>query len=80
MAVIPASPPPGGEGQNRPAPDCVTDPAASLKDMFVDLTQGDRIAGGQSPVERPVFLKPHGTAHGRLTVAADLPRELRVGL
>ncbi|WP_225827175.1 LodA/GoxA family CTQ-dependent oxidase [Streptomyces naphthomycinicus] len=80
MAVIPASPPPGpGEGENRPAPDCAIDPAAALKDMFVDLTQGDRIARGQSPVERPVFLKQHGTAHGRLTVPADLPQELRVG-
>ncbi|MCF4136350.1 hypothetical protein L1856_04885 [Streptomyces sp. Tue 6430] len=45
--------------------------------MFVDLSQGERIARGQDPVERPVFLKPHGTARGTLTVRADLPDELR---
>ena len=47
--------------------------------MFVDGSQGERIARGRDPVVRPVFLNPHGTARGTLTVRADLPDELRVG-
>ncbi|QFQ97565.1 catalase [Streptomyces phaeolivaceus] len=72
---------PAGPAENDgPAePDCASDPGAALKEMFVDRSQGGRIARGQDPVERPVFLKPHGTARGTLTVRADLPEELRVG-
>ncbi|MFJ9842190.1 LodA/GoxA family CTQ-dependent oxidase [Kitasatospora sp. NPDC101155] len=62
-----------------PLPGCAEDPAGALKQMFVDLTQGVRMARGQDPVRRPVFLKPHGVARGTLTVAEDLPAELRVG-
>ncbi|MFF0416110.1 LodA/GoxA family CTQ-dependent oxidase [Kitasatospora sp. NPDC004745] len=62
-----------------PLPDCTADAAAALKQMFVDMTQGVRMARGQDPVKRPVFLKPHGVARGVLTVADDLPAELRVG-
>ncbi|MEW2626403.1 hypothetical protein [Streptomyces sp. NPDC048106] len=60
-------------------PDCAADPTRALTAMFVDRFQGDRIVRGQSPVERPVFLKQHGVAHGALTVRPDLPEELRVG-
>ncbi|MFE5585343.1 LodA/GoxA family CTQ-dependent oxidase [Kitasatospora sp. NPDC056531] len=67
-----AEPPP-------PLPGCAEDAAGALKQMFVDLTQGARMARGQDPVRRPVFLKPHGVARGTLTVAEDLPAELRVG-
>ncbi|WP_051710676.1 LodA/GoxA family CTQ-dependent oxidase [Streptomyces sp. NRRL S-350] len=62
-----------------PLPGCAEDAAGALKQMFVDLTQGVRMARGQDPVKRPVFLKPHGVARGTLTVAEDLPVELRVG-
>ncbi|WP_327729595.1 LodA/GoxA family CTQ-dependent oxidase [Streptomyces sp. NBC_00487] len=80
MAVISASSSSGpSENDDQSVPDCSSDPGAALKDMFVDRSQGDRIARGQDPVERPVFLKPHGTARGTLTVRADLPDELRVG-
>ncbi|MCX4851274.1 LodA/GoxA family CTQ-dependent oxidase [Streptomyces sp. NBC_00893] len=60
-------------------PGCAEDAAAALKLMFVDLTQRARMARGQDPVKRPVFLKPHGVARGTFTVADDLPAELRVG-
>jgi hypothetical protein len=60
--------------------DCETDPIGKLKQMFVDIVLSRRIQGGQSPAKRPVFLKPHGVAHGRFEVVADLPAELRVGV
>lgn len=60
-------------------PGCAEDAAASLEQMFVDMTQGGRVARGQDPVRRPVFLKPHGVARGTLTVAPDLPPDLRLG-
>ncbi|HEV2891230.1 MAG TPA: LodA/GoxA family CTQ-dependent oxidase [Frankiaceae bacterium] len=65
-------------GQAGPT-DC-TDPIESLRTMFVDLVQAKRIAAGQSPAMRPVFLKPHGVARATLTVAPDLPDDLRVGV
>ena len=67
-------------GAAAPAIDCATDPIGALKTMFVDIVQGGRIRRGQCPVQRPVFLKPHGVAHGRLAVRPDLPAELRIGL
>ncbi|HEX8084940.1 MAG TPA: LodA/GoxA family CTQ-dependent oxidase [Solirubrobacteraceae bacterium] len=48
--------------------------------MFVDMVMGRRIGGGQSPVLRPVFLKPHGIVRGTFTVRPDLAEELRVGV
>ena len=48
--------------------------------MFVDIVMGRRIAAGQDPVLRPVFLKPHGVAKGTFTVRHDLPDDLRVGV
>ncbi|MFB9981031.1 LodA/GoxA family CTQ-dependent oxidase [Mesorhizobium kowhaii] len=67
--------------QDTPAAiDCVADPIGSLKTMFVDIGQGGGIERGQCPVRRPVFLKPHGVAHGKLVVRENLPDELRVGL
>jgi hypothetical protein len=75
----PPSPPPDGV-RSSPAVDCAGDPIASLKRMFVDVIMGQRIAAGQDPALRPVFLKPHGVAGGTFTVRPDLPEELRVGL
>ena len=60
--------------------DCAADPIGSLKAMFVDITMGRRLARGQSPVRRPVFLKPHGVARAEFAVLPDLPQEFRVGL
>src|SRR2546421_550291 len=48
--------------------------------MFVDMVLGNRIAIGQDPVLRPVFLKAHGVAHGTFSILPGLPNELRVGL
>lgn len=69
-----------GTGGRSPSIDCSSDPAASLKEMFVDLVMGRRLNAGQTPALRPVFLKPHGVAVGRFDVRRDLPEELRVGL
>jgi hypothetical protein len=60
--------------------DCASDPFTGLQTMFVDLVMGRRIASGQDPVLRPVFLKPHGVAHGSFTIQPGLPEELRIGL
>ena len=53
--------------------DCGADPIASLVEMFVAMVQAGRIARGQCPALRPVFLKPHGVAHGTFRVRPDLP-------
>ncbi|MGX2993034.1 LodA/GoxA family CTQ-dependent oxidase [Streptomyces sp. JNUCC 64] len=73
--------PGSAEGPSGPQdpPSCEEDAEAALREMFVERTQGARMARGQDPVRRPVFLKPHGVARGVLTVAPDLPPELRVG-
>jgi hypothetical protein len=60
--------------------DCEQDPIGSLKQMFVDIVQSGRIKLGQDPAQRPVFLKLHGVAHGRLEVQPDLPENLKIGL
>lgn len=56
------------------------DPAAQLKEMFVDIVQARRIGLGQKPAMRPVFLKVHGVAHGRFEIRPSLPNDLRVGV
>lgn len=53
---------------------------ARLKAMFVDVVQQRRIALGERPAMRAVFLKPHGIAYGTFEPAAGLPEELRVGV
>jgi len=60
--------------------DCASDPIGSLVEMFVGMVQSSRIAKGQCPAFRPVFLKPHGVARGTLRINPDLPDDLRVGL
>ncbi len=74
------STPSGDSKPGASAVDCAADPVASLKTMFVDRTMGPRIADGQDPVLRPVFLKPHGVAAATFTVSPDLPEHLRVGV
>lgn len=60
--------------------DCQGDPIGSLVTMFVDMVQKGRIAKGQCPARRPVFLKLHGAARARVRIRPDLPKHLRVGL
>jgi L-Lysine epsilon oxidase N-terminal/L-lysine epsilon oxidase C-terminal domain len=60
--------------------DCGVDPVASLVEMFVSMVQSGRIAKGQCPALRPVFLKPHGVARGVFRVRPDLPADLKTGL
>lgn len=59
---------------------CTANPIGSLKNLFVDMTMNPRIARGQCPVRRPVFLKPHAAARAVFTIRPDLPESLRVGL
>lgn len=64
------TPEPFTEGAGQPQlPGCAEGAAVALKQMFVDMTQGERISRGQEPAKRPVFLKPHGVARGMLTVS-----------
>lgn len=75
---------------HRPAPhavplattesNCHIAPGDELKKAFVDIIQKGRIAAGQCPALRPVFLKTHGIARGYLEIRRDLPNELRIGL
>src|SRR5438105_99130 len=60
--------------------DCAKDPIGALKLMFVDMVMGRRLANGQEPAQRPVFLKPHGVVSGTFTIRPDLPAELRIGI
>jgi hypothetical protein len=60
--------------------DCTADPVASLVQMFVGMVQAGRIAAGQCPALRPVFLKPHGVVHASFRIRPDLPADLRVGV
>jgi len=69
-----------GLSTSKPGVDCANDPIVSLAEMFVDIVQAGRIAKGQCPALRPVFLKPHGIAHGVFRVRFDLPSDLKVGL
>src|SRR5215218_3448181 len=69
-----------GKDATAAAVDCGADPIGSLVQMFVTMVQGGRIARGQCPALRPVFLKPHGVAHGSFRVRPDLPSDLKVGL
>lgn len=62
------------------APDCEKDPLAALKTMFVDIVMRRRLAAGQRPAFRPVFLKGHGVALGEFVVRPTLAPELRVGV
>jgi hypothetical protein len=69
-----------GLSDDKASIDCSTDPIASLVEMFVGTVQAGRIAKGQCPALRPVFLKPHGIVHGVFRVRPDLPNDLKVGL
>jgi hypothetical protein len=60
--------------------DCERDPIGNLEQMFIQLVQRRRIALGQRPAQRAVFLKPHGVAHGWLEMRHDLPDSLKVGV
>lgn len=63
-----------------PMCDCESNAIACLEQMFVQMVQMRRIQQGQCPARRPVFLRLHGVAHGRLEVVSGLPEHLRIGL
>ena len=77
--MVPSQPIDAAPGGSIPI-DCATDPTGSLIQMFVNQVEVGRIAKGQSPALRPVFLKPHGVAAGTFRINADLPPELKVGV
>jgi len=70
------------DGWTPPPPcfDCRTDATERIREMFVGIVQKRRIELGQNPAMRPVFLKPHGIAHGRFEMRPDLPKEMKVGV
>lgn len=69
------------ETQNLAAQmDCGTNPAASLQQMFIDIGMGTRIAAGQCPVRRSVFLKPHGVAKADFIMVPGLAEKYKVGI
>ena len=49
------------------------DPIGKLRQLFIDVVQRQRMALGQSPVQRVVFRQTHGVAHGRFEIRPDLP-------
>ena len=51
-----------------------------LEKCFYPQTMGPRIAAGQNPVRRAVFLKLHGVARADFIIQVGLPQELRVGV
>ena len=59
--------------------DCAEHPTERLEEMFVDLIQQERIARGQTPARRTVFLKQHGVAYGWFKPLPDLPDDMNVG-
>ncbi|HEX9989348.1 MAG TPA: LodA/GoxA family CTQ-dependent oxidase [Chloroflexia bacterium] len=70
----------GIEAALQQMPTCGDDPIATLKSVFIDMLMGKRIAQGQDPALRPVFVKPHGIVSGTFTMVPNLPDDLRVGV
>lgn len=48
--------------------------------MFIDRTMGPRIAAGQCPVRRAVFLKPRGIAKADFIVTPGLPSKYQISI
>ncbi|MDU8910757.1 hypothetical protein [Aestuariicoccus sp. MJ-SS9] len=59
--------------------DCATKSTERLEEMFVGLIQAERIARGQNPALRTVFLKQHGVAYGWWEPMPDLSPAFRHG-
>ena len=59
--------------------DCEANATAHIEEMFVDLIQRERIARGQKPALRTVFLKQHGVSYGWLKPLPDLAPKNQVG-
>lgn len=56
------------------------DPIEGLRHMFVDMVQKARVAAGQCPVRRPVFLRTHGIMKGTLIIEDNLPDDYKKGM
>lgn len=56
------------------------DPIRCLTHMFCDMVQKKRVAQGQCPARRPVFLRTHGIIRGFMIIREDLPDEYRQGI
>ena len=60
---------------------CDDNPIDCLRHMFVDMVQKRRVElQGQCPARRPVFLRTHGILQGEMTIADDIPEELKQGM
>jgi hypothetical protein len=59
---------------------CDTDPIGGIKNMFVDIIQGNRVMDGQCPVRRAVFNKLHGGIKTTFEVNQALAPASRIGV
>lgn len=55
-------------------------PIDCLRHMFVDMVQKQRVAQGQCPVRRPVFLRTHGIIKGTITIDENIPEVYKQGV
>lgn len=60
--------------------DCRNDAAERLRQMFVEIGQKHRIAGGQCPAQRAVFRKQHGVAYGRFRIDSNIDARFKKGI
>ena len=56
------------------------DPTERLEEMFVDMGQKHRIAGGVKPAQRAVFRKQHGIAYGHFVINPDIDPAYKLGI
>lgn len=56
------------------------DPIKCLEHMFVDMVQKKRVAAGQCPVRRPVFLRTHGIMKGEIEIHEKVSDDLKQGM
>lgn len=56
------------------------DPIKCLEHMFVDMVQKKRVALGQCPVRRPVFLRTHGIMKGEIEINDKISAALKQGM
>lgn len=55
-------------------------PIDCLRHMFVDMVQKRRVAQGQCPVRRPVFLRTHGIIKGTILFDENIPEAYKQGI
>jgi len=59
---------------------CDDDPIKCLEHIFIDMVQKERVAQGQCPVRRPVFLRTHGCMRGEIEIHDSISDDLKHGM